>query len=262
MKTGLDLVVVNHNTPLDLSEFLSSLRSFDIQMPHTLFIVNTGVLSGDRKLVRDWRRRLEICYIEFEENVGYNVACNRAGSLGDREVIAFFNADVRLTEGALDQCHAALMGREDWGVLGPRQVDDRGRVTAGGIIGTRAAPRHRGWKDRDSSRYADILEDCPTVSGAALFAKRALWDELTACPEFRRMGDAEGAFLQAKHYWGETYLCYHAIEHGWKCVFYGPVEVQHLWHKASPMGGQAELWAREDQDLFRQACAVHSIECD
>src|SRR5205823_5870748 len=65
--------------------------------------------------------------IGIPTNVGYAKACNTAAQGGTGDVIALFNADVELTEDALDACHDALMANDSWGVLGPCQVDHQQR---------------------------------------------------------------------------------------------------------------------------------------
>jgi hypothetical protein len=145
--------------------------------------------------------------ISSEENTGYARACNFAASFGcDHDVLGLFNADIILTPDSVDECVTALLSQPDWAVLGPRQVDSKGRITHAGIVGTQAAPRHRGWHRADRGQFTDVLDDVPTVSGAAYFIKRHVWDELTSCPIYRRSApEALGAFLPTKHFHEETF---------------------------------------------------------
>jgi GT2 family glycosyltransferase len=196
------------------------------------------------------------------ENIGYGKACNLAANiLGPKfDYLAFFNADVEVLPGSLDGCIGALELNPTWAVVGPRQVDRLGRFTHAGILGTQLAPRHRGWRERDKGQYRDVLDDVPTVSGAAYFIRSTVWWEMTKCPIFQSSAPrALGAFLPTKHYWNETYLSHHVIEHGHKVVYLGSVGMIHQWHQASPMGGWGEIHMKEDQTFFRQACEDHGI---
>lgn len=258
---GLDVTVVNYRTAGDLRAFLRSFEQFRPTVPHSLTIVNVSPTAEDTAVVAPWLDRPDVRYIEFTTNIGYARAVNRAATVGKREVLAVFNADVVLRPEALDACHEALIAHPEWGVLGPRQIDERGRFTHAGIFGTPEAPEHRGWLERDRGQYQDVRE-AVTVSGSAYFVRRTTWDELTSCRVYRDFCQAEGAFLPTQHYYEETACSYHARSHAWKVVYFGAATVIHHWHRASPVGGPADQLMRESQGLFRRFCASHAIACD
>lgn len=264
---GVDLVVTNYRTPEDLRNFCWSVFMLPPSIPWTLTVVNVSptpedLVVGDQ--VAGWGDN--IIHLSYEENIGYGRACN-AGAFATfgcercKPVLALFNADVVLSKGAVDECVHALLDHPDWGVLGPRQVDDQGLLTHAGIFGTREQPRHRAWKQPDSSVFADV-QPAVTVSGAAYFIKRALWNQLTQCELYRQVTNAEGAFLPTPHYYEETFCSYHAIEHGSQVIYYGPVCVVHRWHRASPERGWADQQMAVSQALFRYACDLHGIVHD
>lgn len=259
----LDCVVVNYRTADDLQVFVDS---WLVHRPtdSVLNIVNVAPLDADREVGhRALTRDDSITLFESMPNCGYARACNAAASYGDGDVIALFNADVVITEGALQECYEALVGEPTWGVLGPRQVDSQNRLTHAGIVGTEEKPRHRAWHVVDTGGYDDVLDDCPTVSGSAYFVKREVWDELTNCPKYRHVApEASGAFLPTQHYYEETFCSYHARAHGYKVVYYGKASVIHEWHKASPVGGAADKLMHQSRDYFRFACDYHGIPHD
>jgi GT2 family glycosyltransferase len=261
---GVDLVVVNYRTPGDLARYLSAIEQSPPTTPTSLTIVNVEPTSKDDAVAARFADLPieNVSIVAHETNVGYARACNDAASRGGRPYLAFTNADVVLTPGAIDSCVEALEAHPDWGVLGPRQVDDSGRTTHAGIFGTNTSPKHRAWKLPNNDAYADV-RDAVTVSGAAYFIRRSLWDDLTVCPEYRAVApDAAGAFLPTPHYFEETYCSYHARAHGSKVVYYGPVCVVHSWHRASPVGGWAERQFSVSQATFRRACDAHGIAHD
>lgn len=255
---SLDLVVVNYHTPGDLAAFLASLDRHPPTVAATLTVVDVETPEAPDEF--DWAggtaRRLTAA-----DNIGYARACNRAAAGGTGDVLAFFNADVEVTAGALDFCHAALVA-DDWAALGPCQVDTRNRIRHAGIFGTNSAPVHRGWNEIHRNQYCDV-RDAVTISGSAYFIKRSVWTELTNCPLYRDIApDAVGAFLPTPHYYEETFCSYHAREHGHRVVYYGPVTMIHKWHQASTVGGWAETQMPISRELFRKACAHHNIVCD
>ena len=266
---GIDLVVCNYRTPGDLREFLVSLCDAPPATPYGLTVVNVCPEPEDRQVV-EWAGEAFTIerYLEFPMNVGYAKSINLGALKGRREVIAAFNADVVLLPGALDSCHRALWSNPGWGVLGPRQVDQEGRFTHAGIFGTLEAPRHRGWHEKNTGQYLDV-QSAVTVSGAAYFIKREVWDELTSCPIYQdfcheraEFPYADGAFLPTKHYYEETFCSYHAQAHGWEVVYYGPATVVHKWHRASRLGGEADTQMGKSRELFRAACDAHAIPHD
>lgn len=264
---GMDLVVVNYRTPADLGAFLESWEKFQPSWPCDVWIANVAPLSKDLDVGRWWTDvGCTKHHLIHDENVGYARACNHAANFGSRQVIAFFNADVVLTAGALDECYEHLLSNDRYGVLGPRQVDSipRGKLTGTGHFGTHRSPVHRGFHGPDrNNRHSDVRDDAISVSGSAYFVRREMWDELFECPTFQQIApDAEGAFLPTPHYWEETWCSYHAWAHGWKVVYLGTTTIVHKWHQASPIGGIGEKAIPVSQRMFREACDAHSIPHD
>jgi GT2 family glycosyltransferase len=250
---AVDVVVVNYKTYPELEQFCSSwlAHKFD---GCTLTVVD---VEGKSRLGDSVRVHHQIDrWINTEENCGYGRACNFGAAQGDNDVILLANADTLLSEDFRD-CYDALIGIPEWGVLGPRQVNDQNQITAGGIIGTERNIGQRGWMETDHGQYSMVTTDAKSVSGALYFIKRSVWDELIACP----LGPGTG-FLETPHYFDETFCSYHVRAHGYKTVYYGPAKMIHLWHRASPHGGWADNQFNTSQQMMREACAKHNLECE
>lgn len=266
---GIDLVVVNYRTPYDLDHFLRSLQSHPPDRGWQVTVVNVDPLDADAIVLAQWQAYWpdRLLALSRHENIGYARAVNWAVSLGNREMIGIFNADTRLTENVVNQCCDALRSDPSWAVVGPRQVDDKNRVTHGGIFGSNQNRQERGFHHRNSKAYSDVRDDAVSVSGSAYFIKRSVWDELTDCSIYQtflqnRDGPLEthpGAFLPTPHYFEETFCSYHARAHGYKVVYYGPAVMVHQWHRASPRGGHADRKFHASREIFRDACESHGI---
>lgn len=262
-----NMVVVNYQTPGDLRRFCDSVLANPPEIDWHLIVVNVDPRLPDKKESVGIQKLfsstgVDVTVLNIVGNVGYARACNKAATLRSWDYIGFFNADTELRPGVVDACVEHLSHDPTIGVVGPRQVDLNGRLTAGGIGGTMARPKHRGWQEQDAGQYRDVI-DCPTVSGAAYFIKRSVWDELRDCPVYRQSDpESVGAFLTTAHYWNETYTSYHAQKHGYRCVYLGTVTMIHAWHKASPIGGWGDQHIPVDQAFFRQACDQHGMEHD
>lgn len=253
MQPGIDLIVVNYRCPDDLRGFLGSLRSYPPTVPWSLVIANVCPTKDDGEAAREFE--LPYDYIHFSQNVGYARAVNLAAQFGNRETVAIFNADTKLLNNVANDCHKVLQSREDWGILGPRQVDSAGRITHGGFV-----PHERGFHQPNSHEYSDVRDDATTVSGSAYFIKRIVWEELANCPIYKEFcPEVRGAFLPTQHYCEETWCSYHARAHGHKVVYYGPVVMIHEWHKASKVGGSADRNLAASRELFKGACEAHGI---
>lgn len=262
--TGIDSVVVNYKTAADLAAFLHSYAEHPPEQG-TLWVANVCPTTADLEVVRRAQAEgLKLEHRVYEANVGYARASNELGAQGSSDVVAVFNADVILKAQALDTCAGMLMSQPRWGVLGPRQVDDHNRLTAGGIFGTSEQPQMRGWREHDTGQYNDIRDDAVTVSGAAMFIRRSVWNHLTNCETYREIApDALGPLLPTQHYYEETFCCYHARHHEYRCVYLGTVGIVHRWHTSHPQGSEVDrVVMPSSRAYFRAACDRHSIGHD
>lgn len=261
MKDGIDLVVVNYRTPEDLQHFLMSVEKHPPTVPWSLVVVNVDPLERDVDVAQRYVTRSpdKITSLNLSENVGYARAVNKASLVGEHPVFVAFNADTRITENVIDLCYDALQTHDEWGILGPKQIDDYGKITYAGIFGKDTSRFHT----PNYKKYDEVREDATDVSGAAFFIKRSVWDELTACDIYaKHTGCAEGAFLPTPHYYEETFCSYHAIAHGYKVVYFGEACMIHRWHQASSLGGRVDRNMPISRQLFRDACDAHQIEHD
>jgi GT2 family glycosyltransferase len=256
----LDVVVIDYRTPDLLKDFVDSYAEHS--WPGcTLTVADVDPVSGQTKqLAADY----VASYIGFDRNVGYGRACNESVTLtdGEGEVILLANADTRLSSGLIE-CVQALMTFENWGALGPRQVNEVNQIVHAGIVGHERSPHPRAWNEIDYGQHSYIDEDVLSISGSLYFIKRTVWNLLTNCELYRDyQPDANGPLLETPHYFEETWCSYHMRAHGYRTVFYGPVQMIHLWHKASPHGGWADQQFRTSQHMHRTACAAHGIICE
>jgi GT2 family glycosyltransferase len=255
---AIDVVVVNYHNDDLLRGFVNSFGEHST-VRDTLTVVDVEMVDhvGDG----EWDG-VPYHYIGMQGNVGYAKACNAGAQEGTNDVILLANADTLLSDG-LQDCHDALLSHDDWGVLGPRQVNEQGRITAGGIFGTETSIGQRGWNEPDNGQYSDVREDAKSVSGSLYFIKRSVWNELTQCQYMQGMFPGiTGAFIPTQHYYEETCCSYHARNHGYKVVYYGPVRMVHYWHRASDHGGWADMQVGPSKALMRLFLASHGIDCE
>lgn len=269
-RPGVDVIVVAYRQPDHLRRFVNTLRRWPPTVDMTLHVVDVDPAEPSGLSMADLVDGDGLA-VEFP-NIGFNRAANRAGARGDREVVALFNADVAFIgpsgqhqhRHVIDAMHEALAVHANWGIVGPRQRDSQDRITAGGIFGTYAKPRHRAWMaDANSHVARDVRDDAVTVAGSAFALRRDTWDQLTACPVHTKHAEGEeGPFLPNHHYWGETWVCYHAAAHNLRSVYLGDVECIHDIHGADPTCRFGRQHAPADQARFRAACDDHGLAHD
>lgn len=206
-------------------------------------------------------------------NIGYGRSCNYIPSTLDiialrdnlplPDTYAFFNADTCIREGVLQHCMETLWSNDDYGVLGPKQVNEKDQITHAGIFNP-LVPQHRNWLQLDRPGLDDIRDDCATVSGSAYFVKRSVWEELAACAIYQEsFPDATGAFAPTRLYYEETLCSYHARAHGYKVVYDGQAKMEHRWHQSIMKNpGYSQQCFRESQAIFRAFCDKHDIPRD
>lgn len=261
---GLSIVVVNYRTPSDLAEFLASLDAYPPTGAWEAVVVNVGPMGADTEVAERWASGPARSALALAENTGYAVAANWGATQATTfDTLAVFNADVLVRPGCLDALRTALWSRPNWAVLGPRQVDQLGRITAAGIFGTDEAPAHRGWQELDRGQFSDVRDDAIYVAGSAFFIRRALWDALTECPLYQAAAPgAEGALLDTCFLmYEESYLCRHAAGHGGRLVYYGTDDgaMVHKWHRSIKANGLGPaVWANS-KAAFRAACDIHGL---
>lgn len=245
MEPGLDIVIVNYRTPGDLYECLMSIVDHPPSVPTDLHVAQVQPLDGDLRAVHIPLPLFAECGItvhpwQFDDNVGYNWAVNETVGRGSREFVAILNADVvfpgftTARPSTFDALISRLDGHPDAAVVGPRQVDKDGLITAGGIFGTNLKPKHRAWKQPVRPGVADDVRlDSVTLAGSMMMWRRSAWNQLARCVDGDVAADIArgtglrhpgGAFAPCFHYYGETWAC--MAEGSWVWTTRGPVEIQ------------------------------------
>ena len=266
----VDLCVVNYKTPLHLERLIHCLlteSSIDNRI-WRLLIADNGGDEESKYVIKQYSDVID--YVFYNENIGYSAACNQMANAGTSDYVALLNSDIWMPDSAVNQIINFMDSDPSIAVVGPKQINEAGRIVHAGIVGTNEAPKHRGWKleDRNDEMFKDIV-DCVTVSGSAYFVRKSIWNELADCPKYRASVEYmnvpeqySGAFLPTPHYYEETFCSYHATAHGYRVVYNGEISIGHTWHASSAIGGEADQHFRVSQKIFRQACDYHEISHD
>lgn len=270
----IDLCIVNYNTRALLQRFLNSLH-YDLLSSGGAVSKRWNLYITDNNSTDDfvpWIRQFDDSYLIdrlfLRENIGYSAACNMMASKGSGEIIGLLNGDVWMTSGDVCAIEKIFNENPDIHILGPKQRDEHGLITHAGIVGTNSAPQHRGWRQADPADvlYKDRI-NCVTVSGAAYFVRRDVWETMTNHHKYREVApNAKGAFLPTPHYYEETWCSYFARHLGYNVVYDGSVSIGHSWHASSPKPGEGISEVDKNfpisREIFRAACDHIGIERD
>lgn len=124
-RKDLSIVVVNFKTPELTLACLRSLREFAPSCRHEIILVDNGSEDDIRERVEE--EFPEIKFIETGLNVGFSRANNLAIHNSNGEFVVLFNSDARLIAPVWDSLIDLMRANPEWGVLGSREVDAKGR---------------------------------------------------------------------------------------------------------------------------------------
>lgn len=260
----IDLCIINHNTRDKLERLFVGLTADYIPDLWKLYVADNGSTDDSAEFLLNVEYPV-ITHKDFNNNCGYATASNKLAAVGNSEIIGILNADVWMLSDDVKAIAKIFEENPEIAVLGPKQRDERCRITHAGIFGTHERPIHRGFHEDDRADlfYRDRTEAI-TVSGSALFTRRSVWNELTNCPIYKHYNpEAGGAFLPTPMYYEETWYNYHAWAHGYKVFYDGSVSIGHTWHASTELGSKSSDGYKDiSRAVFRAMCGFHDIPCD
>lgn len=242
------VLVVNWSTPGDMVKLARSYMEYETLRVPWFVHQNEHPNVDPDVLLRDLRAVLDVpVELSRSPNLGHGFGINRAAGAADAGFYFLLNPDCVFTGPVMGELIDFLGLRGERFAVGPKQMNSRRQITAGGFVGPMEDPKLRYWKVSDvANRVArDVVEGVPLVSGSAMMVKADAFHEL-------------GGMLETKHYYSETWLCYHANIHGYTCTYYGRAWMIHEWHQSTPIGSPfSDGTMREDQAMFRAKCDEH-----
>ena len=192
-ETELSIVIVSHNTRDLLAECLGSVRDCPPQCGHEVIVVDNA--SSDDSVEMLQEQFPDVRCVSSDQNLGFGAANNRGVAQAAGRFVLLLNPDTRVDEGSLEAMVSYLRETPDVGVLGCRQVDERGwpqlcygrdptilselmrrRDTLGLARGDERA------KDRVDRRYREPT-DVDWVTGACMAFPRQVYTRLGGMDE-------------------------------------------------------------------------------
>ncbi|MDM8083230.1 glycosyltransferase family 2 protein [Cellulomonas cellasea] len=213
------VVVVTHNSALDLDPLLDSLPAALGSVVAEVVVVDNGSTDGTADLAR---ARAD-CLVVSQANRGYAAGINAgADAVPGAGLVLVLNPDARLAPHAVELMVEALK-RTGAGIVAPRVVDEQGRLAwslrRAPTLGRATGLGFTGWaavSEHITDPRAYVVEHpVDWALGAVLLVDRTCHDALG--------GWDESFFLYSE----ETDLCLRAADAGWRTVYTPHAEVMH-----------------------------------
>jgi GT2 family glycosyltransferase len=235
----VDVVVVSYRSAATLRGCVSSVCG----LPGVRVTVVDNA-SPDDALARI--EDLPVQVVRSPRNGGFSYGCNLGAGHGRAPFLLFLNPDARLDAAALDAMMAVLRADPEVALVGPRILDDEGRLA----WSLRRFPRHRStfaqalfahrlwplasWTDeliRDRAAYEEPATP-EWVSGACMLVRRSAFQDIG--------GFDESFFL----YCEDTDLCRRLWDAGHVVRFEPRAEMHHVGGASSGAGETQAIAAR------------------
>ncbi|MFH1010699.1 MAG: glycosyltransferase family 2 protein [bacterium] len=126
MVVDLSIIIVNYNGGHELLSCLNSIKMAHAELVYEVIVVDNG--STDGSLERAKSDYPEFRFLSAGTNLGFAAACNLglAGAQGRHAML--LNPDTEVLQGTLTCLVGTLDANPAWGIVGPRMVDQEGRI--------------------------------------------------------------------------------------------------------------------------------------
>lgn len=230
--------------------------------PYRVCVVNQGSEEKTREYLESLGGAVDA--IHTPKNLGFVVGNNLVIERYPEHDIVLLNNDTIVKPGWLSALVECAYSDPAIGIVGAKLLYPDGRLQeAGSEIFQNGSGRNIGKYD-DPQRYIyNIRRDVDYCSGACLFLKRSMLDQI---------GYLDPIFSPA--YWEDTDICFRARKHGWRVVYEPKVEVIHIEGATSGLPGQKTLsselqarnkpkfMARWGEELKKHRANVFEIRSD
>ncbi len=232
MDKSISIVYVYYNTLGEIAFSIRSIENAIDKLFYEIIIVNN---NSPKPLPSFIKRDGSIKIIENIENYGYGKAVNQAAKIAKGEFLLVLNPDTICREGAIKLMVQRIKEDKQIGVLGPQQVDKRGRI----LHSIGSMPKlpdalfalsfiNKLWPNNPySKRYwarevnRNKEQETETVGGAAMMFRKDVFDSV---------GGFDERFFM---YFEEADICLRVRRLGYKVLYYPQAKIIHLVGKST-----------------------------
>ncbi|MCK4420433.1 glycosyltransferase family 2 protein [candidate division WOR-3 bacterium] len=235
--------IVNYNTKEDLKNCLYSILHNPPDCNYSIWVVDNNSSDGSQELLRGFEKG-RIRYILNKENKGFGSACNQIARKVDSTYLLFLNADVLVSDGAINRMISFMDEHTEVGLSSGKLLNSDGTIqlscrqfpTIIKVLFGRDSMLRRIFPDNPISRdymfshlnYNEV-QFPDWIRGAVLFIRTDLFKEVN--------GFDEQFFL----YLEDTDLCLRLTKNGYKIAYIPDVI---FYHKLGASTKQRKLQTR------------------
>ena len=172
---GISIVIPAYNEEKRLEDTLKKIISFMENQDYEIIVVDDCSTDETHRMLEDMKN---IKIVRNEKNLGFVESCNIGAKASTGKYLFFLNNDAIVTQNWLEPLIETIE-REKVGAVGAKLVYPDGKLQeAGGIIWNDASGWNYGrYDDPDKPEY-NFVREVDYCSGAALFVRRDLFENL------------------------------------------------------------------------------------
>lgn len=212
----LSFIIVNYKSKKYLEKCISSIREKVSGVDYEIIVVNNDNL--------DIRCPNGIKLINTGKNLGFGAGCNAGARAAQGEISCFLNPDTEIVSENIPELIQEFNENEDVGIIGSRLITEKGETQwwcAGKEFTLRRLIKNNlGIIESKKIWESRIPVECAWVSGAALFIKKNIFDQL---------GGFDEKFFM---YFEDIDLCKRARMAGYKVLYYPYFAIKHFGGKS------------------------------
>lgn len=122
----ISLIIVNWNTKDLLLECIQSIKDETQDHICEIIVVDNASTDGSQEVVK--KTHPDVTLVCNSENLGFSRANNIGIELSSGRYVTLVNSDIKILDGCLDQMCAFMDANTDIGLLGPRTINEHGRL--------------------------------------------------------------------------------------------------------------------------------------
>jgi GT2 family glycosyltransferase len=245
----VSILLVNYNGIDVVLDCLRSLQQHLHTVSYEVIVVDNNSQDGSPDLIAQQFPQVRL--LRLPENLGFGAGNNAAAKIARGEFLLLLNTDTQLISDILPSLVGVMKERPEVGIVGPKLLNPDGslQLSTAWEIGIRGEyktlQQHRQYASPKSKaaimQRFEVAREVDVVVGAALFIRRAVFDQLN--------GFDEHFFM----YCEESDLCQRAREWGWKVLYTPDVALIHVrGHSITKLSDRMAIEYRRSQLYYYQ----------
>lgn len=214
----ISFIIVNYQSEKYLQKCISSIKEKVLKADCEIIVVNNDAHNLEAELLEG------IKLINMGKNVGYGTACNAGAREARGEILCFLNPDTEIISDNIKELLDEFSNSQNIAIIGPKFINENNSIqewiTGVEITLWDVILNNVGVKRSKKIWESKVSVECAWVSGAAMFIRKILFEELK--------GFDERFFM----YFEDIDLCKRAHNAGYKILYFPDFVIKHFGGKS------------------------------